>query len=81
MWDFLEITDNIIDEVDEDEDLDLSPIKGWKIKVEREGDHDRDSQDCDYTVIFLFPDGIEYYLYDRHSLMTGWNFFGYVMPE
>lgn len=71
------IDEEIIDELIE-EDLDLSELLNWEISYEHEGEHHNDGQICDYTVTFTSPEGHEYYAYNSHSLVTGWNFYGKV---
>lgn len=53
--------------------VDMTPLLDWEIYVEHEGFHHNDGQVCDYTATFTHPDGHEYYIYNSHSLMTGWN--------
>lgn len=70
------ITEEIIEELDEEWEIDISSLLDWEISSEHEGEHYNDGQICDYTVTLTSPDGHEYYAYDSHCLMTGWNFDG-----
>jgi hypothetical protein len=69
------ITDDIIEDFNS-EDIDISKLKDWEISYSHDGYHHNDGQICDYEVIFTSPEGYNYYLYDSHSLITGWNFYG-----
>jgi hypothetical protein len=74
------ISENLIEELSE-EGFDISSLLDWEISYEHEGEHHNDGQICDYTITFTSPDGYEYYAYDSHSLMTGWNFNDEVIIE
>jgi hypothetical protein len=74
------ISENLIEELSE-EGFDISSLLDWEISYEHEGEHHNDGQICDYTITFTSPDGYEYYAYNSHCLMTGWNFYGEVVIE
>lgn len=70
----LEINKNIIQYVMSEHDVDLLPLLGWEIESYTDDYHHHDGQVCDYVITLSSPEGYEYYAYDEHCLMTGWNF-------
>ena len=72
--DYLIVDEEIIEAVETEYGVDLSALEDWEISIGHEGDHVHDGQVCEYTATFMSPEGQEYYIFDDHSLMTGWNF-------
>lgn len=75
------LDEELIEELDEEYELDLSSLLNWEVSIEHEGYHHNDGQICDYTVTFTSPEGHEYHAYNSHCLVTGWNFYGEVVIE
>jgi hypothetical protein len=73
------IDEEIVEELMDQYGLDISNLLEWEVSYEHEGEHHNDGQICDYTITLTSPDGHEYYAYNSHSLVTGWNFYGDVV--
>ena len=57
---------------------DISHLEGYMLTQHTDGYHNNDGDYCDYEVTLSTPDGFDYHTYNRHCLVTGWNFHGEV---
>ncbi len=72
----LEDTIDSIDWAYEDKAMKITEgkLKGYKLKVKRDGEHKHDGQVVDYTFIFTSPAKKKTTIETPMCLMVGWNF-------
>lgn len=70
------IDDEIIDEIKEKTNIDMSLLKNWEYEYDSEGEMYNDSQILEYTIKFTSPENHEYSAYDSHNAIRGWSFDG-----